>query len=251
MRRTDESLPADEAAARRGTPIRSISAVVAAYDASETLAALVDATLDALLDAVPAYELIIVDDGSQDATARLAAELAADRPVVRTLRQQRRQGYGAAWRLGIAEARHQYTLLLEASHRYDPGDLARLIQWGDRYELVAGYRIRRYEPLPRRLGSRLFARLVRALLGVSARDVGCAFVLVRTSWLRSLPLGMDGPMLLAEIRARGRQQGLELREVGVRQVPPLGEGDPLVRLRAMIGTSLALLALRRRLRRER
>jgi len=251
MRQTRHPLPTSEAAARRGTPIRSISAVVAAYNASETLAALVEASLDALLDAVPEYELIIVDDGSRDATARLAGELAAAHPTVHVLHQQRRQGYGTAWQLGAGEARHQYTLLLNASHRLDPGDLARLIQWGDRYGMITGYRLQRHEPLPRRLGSLLFARLVRALLGISARDVGCAFVLVRSSWLKSLSLGTDGPLLLAELGARAAQQGIESREVGVRYAPRKVDGGPPSGLRAASGTLLSLLALRRRLRRER
>jgi len=250
MRRTDQPLPTDDAAARRGTPIRSISAVVAAYNASETLAAQVEATLDALLDAVPEYELIIVDDASRDATARLAGELATAHSAVRVLHQQRRQGHGAAWRLGAGDARHQYTLLLEAGNRYDPSDLSRLIQWGDRYELIAGYRIQGSEPLPRHLGRRLFALLVRSLLGIPARDVACAFVLVRSSWLKSLSLGADGPLLLAEVRARAARQGIESREVGVRHAPRRGAGGPPPGLRAALGMLLALLALRRRLGRE-
>lgn len=225
--------------------------MVAAYNASETLAALVEASLDALLDAVPEYELIIADDGSRDATARRAAELAAAHPTVRILHQPHRQGYGAAWRLGAGEARHQYTLLLDASHHPDPGDLARLIQWGDRYGMITGYRLQRYEPLPQRLGSLLFGSLVRALLGISTRDVGCAFVLVRSSWLKSLSLGTNGPLLLAELRARAAQQGIESREVGVRYAPQKVDRGPSSGLRPAIGTLLSLLALRRRLGRER
>src|ERR1035437_4014380 len=111
---------------RRRAPIRGISAVLPAYNQAANLTPVVEAVLDALIDVVPAYEVIIVDDGSTDATRRIANELASLHPEVRVLHRARSRGVGAAWREGLAAATKQYTLWLDPDRRYAPEDLARL-----------------------------------------------------------------------------------------------------------------------------
>src|SRR5689334_8051496 len=96
-------------ASRRAAPIRGISAVLPARNEQGNLAQVVESTLEALGDAVPSLEVIIVDDGSTDATGRIADELAASHTFVRAIHHVTQQGYGSAWRSGIAAATLQYT----------------------------------------------------------------------------------------------------------------------------------------------
>src|SRR5689334_4810338 len=93
----------------RGAPIRSISAVLPAHNEAANLTQVIEGTLDALVDVAPSFELIVVDDGSTDATRRIAQELAASHPGVRVLHHARQLGYGSALREGVAAATKQYT----------------------------------------------------------------------------------------------------------------------------------------------
>src|SRR5689334_8639357 len=108
---------------RRGTPIRSISAVLPAHNEAANIVPVVEATVDAVHDAVPDFEIIIVDDGSTDATPHLADELTARNPMVRAVHHPKNRGYGSAWRSGIGEATKQYTFFMDADRQFDPAEI--------------------------------------------------------------------------------------------------------------------------------
>ena len=239
-----------EAPRRRIAPIRGISAVLPAYNEAANLSQMVARTLEALDDAVPEYEVIIVDDGSRDATPRLADGLAARNSRVRVIRQPRRRGYGAALRAGIAEASKQFIWCLDADGQYNPADLSALAQFDNVYDLVAGYRARRADPLVRRLLSRLYRLLVRVTLGIKARDPNCGFKLYRASVLKSLPLSAMGRFVQVEILVRLRERGATIQEVSVRHAARHAGRQMGARPGAILRMVRELIALRKRLREE-
>jgi glycosyltransferase involved in cell wall biosynthesis len=225
--------------------------VLPARNEAPNLAAAVEATLDALSDAVPDYELIIVDDGSKDATARIADDLAQAHEQVRVVHQPQRRGYGVACRAGIALAAKQYILLLDADRQYQPADLPRLTQWNDRYDLVLGYRVHRADPFLRVVLGWLYTRLVRLLFGVQVRDVNCGFKLIYAGLLKALPLESAGAAIHAEILYRARERGAEWREAPVRHAARRAGTASGAGLRASLQTARDLFALRRRITAER
>ncbi len=219
---------------RRASPIRGISAVLPARNEQGNLAHVVETTLEALSDAAPSFEVIIVDDGSTDATRRIADELASTHAAVRVIHHARSQGYGSAWRSGINNATMQYTLFVDADRQFNPIELERLIQWDDRYDLVLGYRLRRNDPFYRRFLGVWFKLIVRLLFGVKTRDVNCGFKLMRTSMLKGFTLESRGALISTEIVYRAKQAGAEIREVGVHHFPRRSGKASATNLRAAV-----------------
>jgi glycosyltransferase involved in cell wall biosynthesis len=89
-------------------------------------------TIDELLRRVadgpyPDKEVIVIDDGSSDATPRLL-ESWTDRPGFRVLRHTKNQGKGAAVRTGLAHASGEVTIIQDADLEYDPADYTRLVE---------------------------------------------------------------------------------------------------------------------------
>lgn len=205
-----------EAPKRRVAPIRSMSAVLPAFNEAANLSQMVARTIEVLDDTVPEFEVIIVDDGSRDATGRLADGLAARDSRLKVIHHPRRLGYGAALRAGIAQAGKQYIWCLDADGQYLPADLTRLTQWDDAPDVVAGYRQRRADPAYRRFLSWGYRWLVRMALGIKARDPNCGFKLFRTNVVKALPLTATGRLIQVEILVRLRERGVEVREVAVR-----------------------------------
>lgn len=236
---------------RRGTPIRSITAIVPAYNSAANLFPVVTGLLDVLLDVVPEFDVVIVDDGSTDATARLADELAAQHEEVSVLHHARHEGRGSAWRQGIASASNHYVLLLHADTQIHLREIERLVQWNDQYDLVLGVRTRRAYRWQRGLsgfGSRL---LVRALFGLRVKDVNCDFKLCRTQVLRRLSLHCTGPAINTEILVRALQVGASYREVGLAHTQHRPGRRWWARAGETVHAGFELFSLWRRLRRER
>jgi len=228
----------------------SVSAVMPAFNEEANLGRSV-AALDAALDRIaPQHEIIVVDDGSRDGTAAVLRGLRAERPCLRVVSHPTNLGYGAALRSGFAAARHDWVFFMDADNQFDPAELQSLVQRADGAEMVVGYRRVRRDPWIRRLNALAFFGLARLLFGYLARDVNCAFKLIRADLLRGLPLQSTGAFINAELLARARRHGAQVVEVPVHHFPrPAGRqtgADPRVVLRAFG----ELLRLRAQLRRR-
>src|SRR5207247_11460604 len=90
--------------ASTGAAGRSLSLVIPAYNEEETIRQAVEEADEALRSLTERYEILVVDDGSTDATATIVTALAGDRPHVRLLRHAENRGYSAALRPGFGAA---------------------------------------------------------------------------------------------------------------------------------------------------
>jgi hypothetical protein len=128
-------------------------------------------------------------------------------------------------------------MFMDADRQFDIQDLGLLSPFASAYDIVAGFRMERNDPLHRRVFAELFNVVVRILFGVHLRDIDCAFKLFRGDLLRGMTITSPGALVNTEIQARARRQGARLEQVGVHHYPRVaGEatgGSPRVVLRAM------------------
>jgi glycosyltransferase involved in cell wall biosynthesis len=165
------------------------------------------------------YEIVVVDDGSSDATRRLAAACAGDDPHVRLLFHGQNRGYGAALRTGIAAAQCDWILLTDADLQFDLHEVQRFVGPARDHDLLVGFRMVRMDPFPRRLNAYAWNRLVDRVFDLDVRDVDCAFKLIRRDLAQSLRLTADGAMISTELVARAALAGARIGEYGVRHRP--------------------------------
>jgi glycosyltransferase involved in cell wall biosynthesis len=196
-----------------------ISAVLPAYNEESALEATVGGLRSVLAGLGRRFEIIIVDDGSADGTGVLADRLARGDPAVRVIHHPRNRGYGAALRSGFAAARLEWVFLMDSDGQFDPSELPAFVDASAAADFVVGYRAARADPAHRRIFARAWAWLMRALLGVRARDVDCAFKLMRRSFLATMPLDAGGAFLSAEMLARAGRLGARIAERPVRHLP--------------------------------
>jgi dolichyl-phosphate beta-glucosyltransferase len=167
-----------------------------------------------------AYEVIVVDDGSQDGLSEVVREHQQYWPELRLLRQEPNQGKGAAVRRGILAARGALVLFADADGATPIAEEAKL-----RQALAAGADIaigsrslgRARRDWRRKLMGRLFAAVVRLGLGLAIQDTQCGFKMFRREVAQRLaPLcQQQGYLFDVEILWWGQQLGYRLREVGV------------------------------------
>jgi dolichol-phosphate mannosyltransferase len=197
----------------------STSLVIPAYNEEAGIQEAIVEADQALAELAADYEILVVDDGSDDDTARLVAETARARPRIRLLRHPHNRGYGAALRTGFQAARFDRIAFTDADCQFDLRDLAKLVPLTDQDPIAAGYRIRRQDAWRRCFLSRGYNLLVRCLLGTRVRDCDCALKVFQKEALRHLLPQTNGFFVNAEMLARARQRGYTIAEVGVRHRP--------------------------------
>ncbi|MBX6342935.1 MAG: glycosyltransferase family 2 protein, partial [Thermomicrobiaceae bacterium] len=186
----------------------SICVVLPAYEEAENLPPVVEATRRYLAALGADYRIVVVDDGSRDGTAEVAARLAmADPDRLQVVRHPVNRGYGAAVRSGLAAALAtpcEWVLLTDSDGQFDIADLGTLLDvaaW-ERADLVAGHRVRRADPAIRRLNAWLWGSACRLLLGFEVRDVDCAFKLIHRRVLESVSLEGEAAVISPELLAK-------------------------------------------------
>ena len=172
---------------------------------------------------VPSIEVVIVDDGSTDATPAKADALAAADPRVRVVHQPN-LGYGGALKTGFRESRGELIGFSDGDLQFDLSEMRLLLarlesESPNRVDAVIGYRIRRRDPLHRRLIGHTYNRVVSAGFGLRARDIDCAMKLFRRECLDGLQLDADGPFLSAELLIKLKARGARIAQVGVHHYP--------------------------------
>src|SRR3954451_22690101 len=123
-----------------------VSIVLHCHDEEANVAAAVRMACRAGLMNARAYEVIVVDDGSRDATNAVATRLAAGDPHVRVVAHPRNRGYGAALRTGIAASQQPWVLLTDADLQFDFADPAGFVPLAADHDVIAGCRAVRNDP---------------------------------------------------------------------------------------------------------
>jgi glycosyltransferase involved in cell wall biosynthesis len=197
----------------------SVSAVLPAFNEEPNVERAVEGLERALAASAGAYEIIVVDDGSRDGTAAVLERLQSRSPNLVVVRHPSNLGYGAALRSGFRRARFPWVFFMDADNQFDPTEIALLLDHRDEADMVIGHRAVRRDPWPRRLNAFAFFTLVRLLFGYLARDVNCAFKLIRRELLDRLALRSSGALINTEMLTLARRRGARIVEVPVHHFP--------------------------------
>jgi glycosyltransferase involved in cell wall biosynthesis len=185
----------------------SISAFFPAYNDWATIASqvlLVSRTLRELCDD---WEVIVVDDGSQDHTAAVLKEVSALAPNVRVVTHPRNRGYGGALRSGFEAATKDWVFYTDGDAQYDVTELRLLWEARRGADMVNGYKISRSDPLHRIVVGKLYHQLVRLAFWLESRDVDCDFRLVRRSLFDRIELTRDTGLICVELVTKVEKSG--------------------------------------------
>jgi glycosyltransferase involved in cell wall biosynthesis len=192
-----------------------LSVVVPLYNEEQSVRPLWEAIVRGVEPLGVAFEIVLVDDGSRDGTARVADEIAREDPRVCLVKFRRNFGQTPAMAAGIAEARGEVIVTMDGDLQNDPADIGELlarIEEGN--DIVVGWRHERQDKLwTRKIPSRIANALIARVTGVPIRDNGCSLKAYRACLIKQIPLysemhrfipamaSIAGPRI-AEIRVR-------------------------------------------------
>lgn len=204
---------------------RSLSIVVPAKDEAASLAQLVAEVAAAFRPLrtrgqgptrLDGFELLIVDDGSTDATREVLRDLATRYPELRPLRLAATAGQSAAIAAGLRAARGDWVAILDADLQNPPAELVKLWDALPGHDVALGWRVKREDVWTKRVISRWANQVRNAVLGQAIKDTGCSVrilpreIALRLPWFRGAHR-FFGPLL--------EREGCRIVQVPVRHRP--------------------------------
>ncbi|MCA9954188.1 MAG: glycosyltransferase family 2 protein [Anaerolineales bacterium] len=232
---------------------RSLTVSMPAFNEAENIPGMVADVLRVLPILTDDFEIIVVDDGSRDDTAVVTQQLAAQHPQLRLVQHEVNKGYGTAVLTGLTHASKELVFFTDADRQFDLSEIEKLLAKIETADLVVGYRAPRRDPFMRRLNGKGWSWLVTLLFGYTARDIDCAFKLMRRTVIEQLQdeITSGGATFSAEFLVRAKQAGFKIAEVPIAGHRPRVAGSPTgANLRVIVRAFKELVQFRLGLRQE-
>ncbi|WP_151961025.1 glycosyltransferase family 2 protein [Acinetobacter bereziniae] len=168
------------------------SLIIPLYNEEETVVALIDTIQQALGTQQQPWELIVVDDGSCDATVNTIQQKLLQSPLnARLIQLSRNYGQTAAMQAGIDESQGQYIVTMDGDLQNDPHDIPAMLQQliDQDLDLLVGWRKNRQDALLlRKIPSLLANRLIGRISGLRLHDYGCSLKIYRAEIIKQIRL---------------------------------------------------------------
>jgi glycosyltransferase involved in cell wall biosynthesis len=225
--------------------LQSISVFFPAYNDAPSLPGLIAKTFAVLEEHVRDYEVIVVNDGSQDNTGAVLEQLRAEHgPSLRIVTHPENRGYGGALRTGFASATKDLVFYTDGDGQYDVGELPKLLEkMRPEVGLVNGYKMERNDPWHRIFIGKVYNQFARFLFRIKIRDIDCDFRLMRRDLVQQINLTSTSGTICVELVRKIELSGCQVEEVGVHHYPRLHGRSQFFRIKSLFTTFSQLIRL--------
>jgi len=173
------------------------------------------------------FEIILVNDGSTDGTAKIIDRLSKENLKVRGIHHPKNLGYGEALKSGFYNAKFDYIVYTDGDGQFDFKEVTKFLESIKTNDLLIGYRIKRQDPLFRILFKKGWSLSLFTMFGLTLKDVDCGFKMIKREVLEKIPHleSARGAMINAELAIKAKKYGFKVGQVGVNHYPRLS-GKP-------------------------
>lgn len=169
------------------------------------------------------FEIIVVNDGSSDATGERLTDLKKKYPNLKIITHSKNLGYGAALKSGLYNSKYSWIVFTDADGQFDISELYLLVdkQKEHKADMVIGYYLSRQVSFFRKLNTFLWEIVVFMLFGLKVRDIDCGFKLISRKVINTIPKleSERGAFISSELLIKAKKAGFKIVEVGVHHYP--------------------------------
>jgi glycosyltransferase involved in cell wall biosynthesis len=153
----------------------AISVIIPAKDESESLPELCEWIDRVMKENLFSYEVIIIDDGSRDDSWEVIEKLSQENDYIKGIRFNRNYGKSAALHTGFQASKGEVVITMDADLQDSPDEIPALYRMikEEKYDLVSGWKKKRYDPITKTLPTKLFNAVARGISGLSLHDFNC------------------------------------------------------------------------------
>ena len=192
---------------------KSVSVVIPAYNEEGNIQDAIDSVAKAIEPLVDAYQIIVIDDGSQDKTRAFALEKAKSNDKVSVLSNDGNKGFGFSYARGVRIAEMEYITVFPGDNDMSGQSLAKLVSEIGDTDLVISYMAKTNKrSIFRRIISKMFVVVMNTLFQLKLHYYNCAFI-CRTQVLKTIPIKSVGLATLAECLVRMIKAGYSYKAI--------------------------------------
>lgn len=226
----------------------NISAFFPCYNDAGTIASMVELATLTLKKVARNFEVIVIDDGSQDQSHEILKELAKKNPYLVLVFHKINRGYGGALISGFKAAKYDFIFYTDGDFQYDVSELIKLVEKiSVKVDIVQGYKIKRHDPWYRILIGDLYNFGVKFMFDIKIRDVDCDFRLIRKSVLEKVKLERLSGVITVEMVKKIQDANFKFKEVPVSHYNRAWGSSQFFNFKRILKTGVELLDLWREL----
>jgi glycosyltransferase involved in cell wall biosynthesis len=200
----------------RNPEVRTVSAFFPCYNDELAISTMVRDVHRALEGHVESFEIIVVDDGSQDGSVAVLEALQVEIPELVVVRHPTNRGYGGALISGFAASKNQWVFYTDGDAQYDASEAVRCIDAvTPTTDVVQGWKIERGDPWYRIVIGRVYHYTVKLLFNLHVHDTDCDFRMIRATLLDGIELTSTSGVICVEMMRKFERAGAHFVEVGV------------------------------------
>jgi glycosyltransferase involved in cell wall biosynthesis len=190
------------------------------------------------------FEIVVVDDGSSDASGEILRELTSHYPELRVVEHGVNRGYGAALRSGFSAATKDLVFYTDGDGQYDVLELKKLLPvLQEGVDVVNGYKIARSDPWHRIAIGKVYLVLMRILFQFRVRDVDCDFRLMRRAALGTIALRHSSGVICLELVKKLERAGFRFVDFPVHHYHRVHGRSQFFNFRRLFATGVNILRL--------
>ena len=165
-----------------------LSVVIPVYNEEESICELSGWIEKVCVQAGLSFEILLIDDGSSDLSWNIIKELAADKEFVKGVRFRRNYGKAAALHTGFIESSGEVVITMDSDLQDSPDEIPGLVRMirEEGYDLVSGWKKKRYDPFIKRSTSRIYNGTARLSSGIKLHDFNCGLKAYRSEVVKSI-----------------------------------------------------------------
>jgi glycosyltransferase involved in cell wall biosynthesis len=200
-----------------------VSLTIPAHNEAENIGRVLQDAMQVLARGGRTYEIVLVDDASQDDTVDAARRaMGADVANLTVVSHKGQRGYAITVCDGLRSSRGRVLAFMDGDGQFDPADLQRLIARLETSDFVAGIRKRRADPWYRSFVSGVYNRVVRLSFGIRERDFDCGLkTFTREVWTGVSPIQARSAVFNPEMFFKAHRLGFRVVQVPVEHLPRL------------------------------
>ena len=197
--------------------VSQLSVFFPAYNEEKNIKETVLKALAILKEIAEKWEIVVVDDGSTDDTAKIVKKLSSNNENIHLISHRKNKGYGGVIKTGIYSCKYDLICYTDSDGQFNFEEIDKFLDKINENDLVIGYRLTRSDDLYRRILARILWLADYILFGLNVKDVDCGFKLFKKNIIDKIgKLKTESAITETEFVVRVKKAGLKIVEVGVK-----------------------------------